>query len=200
MVAITVTNDQPGVAARIACTNTGAVIPMKEMTRPTVRKPYRRGSKQSGYQCLRQAIATYGLTIKGGYLSDVELFDPNTYPAPPPLGPGVGPTPNVNTVSVGHALAFTAQATWSDGVTRPMLNADFDNMQGIWTSSNPNVMYISQQGQAIAIGPGTSSISFTHGRRAALLPLDYVCRGNTTNNMLLIGRSISIGGLRARAR
>ncbi len=34
MVAIPVTNDQPGVAARIAYTKTGAVIPLKEMTIP----------------------------------------------------------------------------------------------------------------------------------------------------------------------
>jgi hypothetical protein len=41
-----------------------------------------------------------------------------------------------------------------------MLNENFDGMQGIWTSSNPNVMYISQQGQAISLNPGTTSISF----------------------------------------
>jgi hypothetical protein len=103
-------------------------------------------------QMAQTAIATYGLTIKGGYLSDVELAELGYYPEEP--------TPQVNTVPVGYEVDFTAQATWSDGVTRPMLNQDFDGMQGIWTSSNPNVMYISQQGQAIALSAGTTSISF----------------------------------------
>ena len=111
----------------------------------------------AGYALLTQiaqtAIATSGLTIKGGYLSDVELPEYDTYYPE-------GPTPQVNNVPVGYEVDFTAQATWSDGVTRPMLNPDFDGMQGIWTSSNPNVMYISQQGQAIALSAGTTSISF----------------------------------------
>ena len=34
IVAIPVTNDQPGVAARIAYTKTGAFVPLKEMTAP----------------------------------------------------------------------------------------------------------------------------------------------------------------------
>jgi len=37
MVAIPVTNDQPGVAARIAYTKTGGVLPLKEMTAPRLR-------------------------------------------------------------------------------------------------------------------------------------------------------------------
>jgi hypothetical protein len=41
-----------------------------------------------------------------------------------------------------------------------MGNQDYDGLQGIWMSSNPNVMYISQQGQAVALGAGTASISF----------------------------------------
>jgi hypothetical protein len=114
----------------------------------------------AGYALMTQmaqtAIATYGLTIKGGYLSNVSLYDIGTNG-----GNRIGLTiPQVNTVTAGYALVFTANATWSDGVTRSMQNANFDDMQGIWTSSNPNVMYISQQGQAIAIGPGTTSISF----------------------------------------
>jgi hypothetical protein len=109
----------------------------------------------AGYALLTQmaqtAIATYGLTIKGGYLSDVFVGDPSQ---------DLPPQPQVNTVTVGDAVNFTAQATWSDGVVRPMLNPNYDGMEGIWTSSNPNVMYISQQGQALAYGVGTTSISF----------------------------------------
>lgn len=118
-------------------------------------------SDSAGYALLTQmaqiAIATYGLTIKGGYLSDIALWTPT-------VGEGCcvprTPTPQVNTVLVDRALIFTPQATWSDGVTRPMLNPNFDGMQGIWMSSNPSVMYISQQGQAVALGAGTTSISF----------------------------------------
>jgi hypothetical protein len=109
----------------------------------------------AGYVLLTQmaqtAIATYGLTIKSGYLSDVLLADSNS---------DHGPIPQVNTVSVGSPVNFSAQAKWSDGVVRPMLNQDYDGLQGIWASSNPNVMYISQQGQAVPIGQGTTSISF----------------------------------------
>ncbi len=123
----------------------------------------------AGFKLLTQmaqtAIATYGLTIKGGYLSNVELWQESpgqdlccVNPYSPPPGTT---TPQVNTVTVGHALLFTPQATWSDGVTRPMLNPNYDGMQGIWSSSNPDVMYINQQGVALSIGPGTTSISFT---------------------------------------
>jgi hypothetical protein len=107
----------------------------------------------AGYALLTQltetAIATYGLTMKGGYLSNVLLANLDT-----------PPEPQANTALVGAVVNFTAQATWSDGVTRPMGNQDYDGLQGIWMSSNPNVMYISQQGQAVALGAGTASISF----------------------------------------
>lgn len=35
-----------------------------------------------------------------------------------------------------------------------MLNQDFDGFKGVWTSSNPAVMYINQQGQAFAYTAG----------------------------------------------
>ena len=110
----------------------------------------------AGYSLITQmaqtAIATYGLTVKSGYLSNVLLPDFN-------LGQEEN-QPQVNTVLNGSRLIFTAQAKWSDGVVRPLLNQNFDGMQGIWTSSNPAVMYINQQGQAVAYGPGTTTISF----------------------------------------
>jgi zeaxanthin glucosyltransferase len=66
MVAIPVTNDQPGVAARIAYTKTGAFVPLKEMTAPRLSSligdvlsnpEYRRNARN-----MRQSIAkTNGL-------------------------------------------------------------------------------------------------------------------------------------------
>lgn len=41
-----------------------------------------------------------------------------------------------------------------------MQSQNFDGMQGIWSSSNPAVMYVNQQGQALSYGPGTATISF----------------------------------------
>ena len=116
----------------------------------------RRTPNAAGYSLITQmaqtAIATYGLTVQGGYLSDVLLPDFN-------LGQEEN-QPQVNSVLNGSRLIFTAQAKWSDGVVRPLLNHNFDGLQGIWTSSNPAVMYINQQGQAVAYGPGTTTISF----------------------------------------
>ena len=62
MVAIPVTNDQPGVAARIAYTKTGAVLPIQELTVPELRslidevlsnREYRKNAQR-----LKQALAT----------------------------------------------------------------------------------------------------------------------------------------------
>jgi hypothetical protein len=110
----------------------------------------------AGYALMTQmaqtAIATYGLTIKSGYLSNVGGGGDETMNIPS--------QPQVNNVQVGEIATFTPQAKWSDGVVRPMSNMNFDGMLGIWTSSNPTVMYISQQGQALALTPGTTTISF----------------------------------------
>lgn len=109
----------------------------------------------AGYTLLTQmaktALATYGLTIKSGYLADMLVGDSDA---------GIQSKPQANTAYVGSPLIFTPQAKWSDGVVRPMLNLNYDGMDGIWTSSNPAVMYVSQQGQAVALAPGQATISF----------------------------------------
>jgi hypothetical protein len=109
----------------------------------------------AGYALITQmaqtAIATYGLTIKSGYLSNVLLAL---------AAPQLTKYQQVNSVPNGFRLIFTAQAKWSDGVVRPLMNQDFDGMQGIWTSSNPAVMYINQLGEATAYGVGKATISF----------------------------------------
>jgi hypothetical protein len=104
-----------------------------------------------GYQFMTRmattAIATYGLTIKGGYLANVL-----TIPEGDPFY-GFAPEAQVNTAAAGSTIQFTPQATWSDGVTRPMLNSPYGEAQGIWWSTNPNMMTVTQQGLAFAFSP-----------------------------------------------
>lgn len=115
-------------------------------------------------QIAQIAVATYGLTITGGYLADVEIDDGSNGEAP------FSPTAQVNAVGPGAVIQFTPQATWSDGVTRPMLNFPWGDAaaQGTWSSTNPNVLLINQQGRAYsyqpptcdACAPTTAQISF----------------------------------------
>lgn len=111
----------------------------------------------AGYQAITQmaqtAIATYSLKIKGGYLNDVETFD----------GANILATPqsNINTVVPGATLQFTPQATWTDGVTRPMTNVPYGGgVLGTWWSSNPKVVAVDQHGLVSAYIPGTALIWF----------------------------------------
>jgi len=110
----------------------------------------------AGYALMTQmaenAIATIGLTIKSGYLTDVN--EPN--------GEGVyAPTPNVNTVYPNNVLQFIPQGVYSDGVVRPILNTSFTGTNGIWTSSNPLVMNVNQDGLAWSLSAGTANITYT---------------------------------------
>jgi hypothetical protein len=109
----------------------------------------------TGWQLMTQmaqtAIATYDLTIKSGYLSNAVTR---------PAYNGGGLPLQQNSVIEGTELLFIPQAKWSDGIVRPMLNQDFSGLKGTWTSSNPAVMTVNQQGQAYAYSAGTASISF----------------------------------------
>ena len=112
-------------------------------------------ANSAGYALITQmaqiAIETYGLTIKSGYLANaIPVSEFNSVP----------PSTQQNLVSEGQTVIFTPQAKWSDGVVRPILNQDFNGLKGTWTSSNPAVMYINQQGQAFAYSAGTATISF----------------------------------------
>jgi GDSL-like Lipase/Acylhydrolase family len=110
----------------------------------------------AGYQFITQlaqtAIATYGLKIKGGYLSDVETI--NATNGQSPL------RPQVNSEGTGARVQFTPVAQWTDGVIRPMLNTPYGGTLGTWWSTNPGVMAITQQGLASAYNPGTATIWF----------------------------------------
>jgi hypothetical protein len=105
-------------------------------------------------QMAQTAIATYGQTIKGGYLSDVQVIDGLNDEAPPLQQ-------NVNQAAIGAGVQFMPQATWSDGVTRQMTNIPYGGVFGTWISSNPKVMTVNQQGFAVAYTPGTATIRFT---------------------------------------
>jgi hypothetical protein len=111
----------------------------------------------AGFQVITQmaqaAIATYNLKIKGGYLSDLEIFSgaEGSLPTPPT---------NINTVAPGATLQFTPQATWTDGVTRPMTNVPYGGVLGTWWSTNPKVAAVDQHGVVNAYTPGTAQIWF----------------------------------------
>lgn len=107
----------------------------------------------AGYALITQmaqiAVQTYSLTIESGYLSNVETVNFQQ-----PLAP------QVNNVTEGTTVQFTPVAQWSDGVARPMLNQDYNGLKGTWSSTNPAVMYVNQQGQAFAYGVGKADIWF----------------------------------------
>lgn len=110
----------------------------------------------AGYALISQmaqtAIATYSLKLKGGYLSNVQYFDE--------FNNGEPLQSQLNSVAEGQVLIFTPQAIWSDGVTRPIQNSNYNGSKGTWTSSDPSVMYISPEGYAYAYKAGSATISY----------------------------------------
>ena len=121
----------------------------------------------AGYALMTQlaenAIATMGLTLKSGWLQDIDF------------GMGVGVDDNVplfnqNTVFPGMTLQFTPWGLYSDGVSRPLLNSNFAGSSGTWTSSNPTVMYVTQTGVAYALSPGQSWIRYVSPNGVAFSP------------------------------
>jgi hypothetical protein len=104
-------------------------------------------------QMAQTAIATYGLSMTGGHLGNVQAVS-GVNGVDPPF------KPSVNNVVLGAGIQFTAQATWSDGVTRPIQNIPYGGVAGTWWSTNPKVMSINQGGFAYAYTPGTTSIWF----------------------------------------
>jgi hypothetical protein len=106
---------------------------------------------------VQSAISTYGLTMRGGYLSDVQLVN-----NPIDGQPAAPLAAQVNQECTGGAIQFMPWANWSDGVSRPMLNAPYDGgILGTWRSSNPTVLGVNQHGVAYAYAPGTATVTFT---------------------------------------
>jgi hypothetical protein len=115
----------------------------------------------TGYALMTQlaesVVDTMNLKLLTGWLSDVEL------PNETLDGSGI----NVNTVSTPGVVQFTPIGYYSDGSTHPMLNTNMQYATGTWTSSNPEVMYINQQGLAYALSGGTTVIKYTPPSGAA---------------------------------
>jgi hypothetical protein len=109
----------------------------------------------AGYAAMTQlaeaAVATVNLTLKSGWLQDVELPTADFYTA----------TDNVNTVSPPAVVQFTPIGLYSDASQHPLLNTNVQGSTGTWTSSNPVVMNVNQQGLAWALSPGTTIIRYT---------------------------------------
>jgi lysophospholipase L1-like esterase len=110
----------------------------------------------TGYALMTQmaeaAINTIHATVERGYLQNIQQANDNE---------DNGPTPDVDTVSVGAVVQFTPQALYSNGSVQPILNSNFVGSSGTWASSNPLVMYISQKGLAWSLSPGKAIITYT---------------------------------------
>jgi hypothetical protein len=109
----------------------------------------------AGYALMTQmaqtAIANLKATLKSGYLQDVTLPNPND----------ATQYTNQNTVAPGTLLQFTPIGYYSDGSSHPQLNSSYAGASGTWTTSNPQVMYVSQTGKATAYAAGTAIIKYT---------------------------------------
>jgi hypothetical protein len=111
----------------------------------------------SGYammtQMLQSTLATMNLTLLTGWLQNVQQVNENEVCCVPPK--------NVNTVRPQAVVQFTPVGYYSDGSQHPLLNTNFQGASGTWTSSNPVVMYVNQDGLAWALSPGTAIIRYT---------------------------------------
>jgi GDSL-like Lipase/Acylhydrolase family len=102
-------------------------------------------------QLAETAIATVNLTLKSGWLSDVGQGE----------SLGGGGQINVNTVGTPNTVQFTPIGYYSDGSQHPLINTNMQDATGTWTSSNPVVMNVNQQGLAWALSNGTTIIRYT---------------------------------------
>jgi hypothetical protein len=109
----------------------------------------------AGYAAMTQlaetAIATENLTLRSGWLQDVEIGNETL----------TGSPVNVNTVSPPATVQFTPIGYYSDGSQHPLINPNMQDATGTWTSSNPEVMNINQKGLTWALSNGTTIIRYT---------------------------------------
>jgi hypothetical protein len=110
----------------------------------------------AGYALMTQlaetAIATENLTLRSGWLQDVEIGNETS---------GGASKANVNTVSPPATVQFTPIGYYNDGSQHPLLNTSINGSNGTWTSSNPEVMNINQKGLTWALSSGTTIIRYT---------------------------------------
>ena len=110
----------------------------------------------SGYAMMLQmadtAVASMNLTLRSGWLQNVQQYNDNE---------DTNPKSDVNTVYPGAVVQFTPVGYYSDKSHHLLLNTNFQGASGTWTSSNPVVMYVNQIGLAWANSQGTTIIRYT---------------------------------------
>lgn len=100
-------------------------------------------------------IDTIGLKLTSGWLSNVQQQNENE------PGAANGPTLDVNSVAPAAVVQFTPIGYYSDGSQHPLLATNLQGSTGIWTSSNPVVMSVNQDGLTLALSPGKAIIRYT---------------------------------------
>jgi hypothetical protein len=113
----------------------------------------------AGYQLMTSmaeaTLNTLGSSLTGGYLQNSQV--PNDNEDNSEIA-----NPNVNTVPPAAVVQFIPYGTYSNGQTYPLTNTTFlGTSYGTWSSSNPLVVWVNQQGQDFSISPGTAIITFT---------------------------------------
>jgi hypothetical protein len=102
----------------------------------------------------KNTINTLNAKLTGGYLQNSQFpfdLEDNTQIA----------NVNVNTVPPGAVMQFIPYGIYNNGLTLRMLNTTYTGANGTWASSNPVVMTVSQQGEALALTTGTAIITYT---------------------------------------
>ena len=94
-----------------------------------------------------------GVKLKSGYLGNEAVQMNSASPFIPQSG--------VNTVAPSTKMHWFATGQYSDGYSAAIANANVQHEYGNWTSSNPEVISIDQDGTAWALKPGTANIHFT---------------------------------------
>jgi hypothetical protein len=101
-----------------------------------------------------ETINTLNAKLTGGYLQNSQA--PNDEEDNSQIA-----NLNVNKVGPGAVVQFIPYGTYSNGLTVRLLNTAYTGTNGIWVSSNPVVMSVSRQGEAVALSPGTAIITYT---------------------------------------
>jgi Bacterial Ig-like domain (group 2) len=99
-------------------------------------------------QMAAAVINTVGLKLTGGYLQNVSNFE-------------IDGGTNINLMSLFQEVQFTPYGQYTGGVVVPMSNTNYiTGTNGTWTSSNPLVAQVNQQGHVWALTVGKTSISY----------------------------------------
>jgi hypothetical protein len=100
-------------------------------------------------QMVQAVINTLNARLVGGYLSNVTASSSTLTPQ------------GVNTIGLGVSIQFTPFGEYSNGVKEVLINDNYAGETGTWASSDPLVMYVSQQGLAESLSTGTTIITYT---------------------------------------